>query len=222
MNPLELIQRTPEWLTYRAGKVTASGICDLMRKTRDGNYSQTRAAYMGQVVRDRYALRADPAYVPPRGYNNAAMQWGTDTEPMARSAYSMLMDTDVIEVGFVDHPNIPLAGCSPDGLVGEQGLVEIKCPETHSHITTLIERDISNEYIVQIQWQMACTGREWNDFVSYDPRLPPRLCMYRQRVYREDVTIKKYEAAVIEFQAEAEELMARLDRLYPPDDEIAA
>lgn len=217
MNPLELIQRSPEWLTYRAGKVTASGICDLMRTLKDGSSSQSRAAYMGQIVRDRFALRADPNYVPPRGYSNAAMQWGNDTEPMARSAYCMLADIDIVEVGFVDHPRIALAGCSPDGLIGNDGLLEIKCPETHTHIATLINREISSEYIVQMQWQMACTGREWNDFVSYDPRLPPRLSMYKQRVFRDDAAIAKYEAAVIDFQAAVEELMERLDRLYPED-----
>jgi hypothetical protein len=223
MNPAELIQGTSEWLSYRAGKVTSSGICDLMATTKDGKtYSQSRAKYMAQLMRDRFALRVDPSYVPPRSYVNAAMQWGTDTEPLARSAYALLFDCDVHQVGFVDHPQVSDSGCSPDGLVGDFGLVEFKCPETHNHIQTLLTEDLDREYIVQMQWQMACTGRLWCDFVSYDPRLEPRFQLFHKRVVRDDLAIRQYEEAVRIFLNALAVTMARLDEKYPLPEDMAA
>ena len=222
MNPSELIQGTSEWLSYRAGKVTSSGICDLMATTKSGDFSTSRARYMAQLIRDRFALRVDPSYVPSRGYVNAAMQWGTNTEPLARSAYSLLFDCDVVQVGFVDHPNVPESGCSPDGLVGDNGLVEFKCPETHNHIQILLTEDLDREYIVQVQWQMACTGRLWCDLVSYDPRLEPRFQLFRKRIVRDDLVIKQYEDAVRIFLNALAVTMARLDEKYPLPEDMAA
>ena len=97
------------------------------------------------------------------------MQRGIDTEPEARAQYAFLADVDVVEVGFVQHPTIEMAGASPDGLVGDYGLVEIKCPDTHTHIRTLDGASIDGKYVTQMMWQMACTGRNWCDWVSYDP-----------------------------------------------------
>jgi putative phage-type endonuclease len=115
-----------------------------------------------------------------------AMQWGTETEPQARNAYCFRHDTDVSECGFYDHPKIGMAGASPDGLIGLDGLVEIKCPNSATHIQTLLGGSVPEKYRTQMLWQMACTDRAWCDFVSYDPRLPESMRLFVQRVERDD------------------------------------
>jgi hypothetical protein len=114
------------------------------------------------------------------------MKWGIETEPEARTAYEFMMDREVTLVGFVIHPSIDMAGASPDGLVADDGLVEIKCPNTATHIKTLLTDTIAEEYLKQMQWQMLCCDRAWCDFVSYDPRLPARMQLFVKRVARED------------------------------------
>lgn len=175
MKIIDCIQGTPEWHAARAGKVTASRIADLMAKTKSG-WGASRANYMAELAAER--LTGTVA----ESYSNAAMKWGTDMEPEARSAYAFMMDKEVVPVGFVIHHAIPMSGASPDGLVGEDGLVEIKCPNTATHIDTLLNDGVPEKYIKQMQWQMACTGRKWCDFVSYDPRLPARMQLFVQRV----------------------------------------
>jgi len=143
-----------------------------------------------------------------------AMQWGTDTEPQARAMYSLDV-APVVEVGFVNHPTITMAGASPDGLVGDKGLVEIKCPNTATHIETLIKQTIPSKYLTQMMWQMACTGRQWCDFVSYDPRLPESMQMFVKRVERDEAVIKDLEKEVVEFlTTEVETKVNELRRLY--------
>jgi predicted phage-related endonuclease len=127
------------------------------------------------------------------------MQWGVDCEPMARSAYEIQTGLIVTEVGFVDHPTISMAGASPDGFVGDDGLLEIKCPETKTHIETLASKKAPSKYIPQMQWQMACTGRAWVDFVSFDPRLPDHLMLEIIRVERNQSLIDQYTEAVVTF-----------------------
>jgi putative phage-type endonuclease len=161
-------QRTEEWFAARLGKVTASRVGDVMAKTKSG-YSASRANYMAQLVVERMTGKA------PESFTNSAMQWGTDTEPLARAAYEAHNNVMVDEVGFIDHPTIPMSGASPDGLIGEHGMLEIKCPNTATHIETLLTNKIDEKYILQMQWQMACTGRQWCDFVSFDPRMETEL-----------------------------------------------
>jgi putative phage-type endonuclease len=136
------------------------------------------------------------------GFTNAAMKHGTETEPMARAAYQFFRDTDVQEIGFVLHPVIDQSGCSPDGLVGNDGMVEIKCPNTATHIETLIGAGVPDKYLKQMQWQMMCCERSWCDFVSFDPRLPTRMQLFVQRVNRDEASLLEIEKAVIEFLAE--------------------
>jgi len=155
-------QGTDEWLRERAGKVTASRIADVMAKGRGSAPSATRANYMAELVAER--LTGEPTV----GFTNAAMQHGTETEPQARAQYMMRTGLDVQEVGFVTHPSLAMSGASPDGLAGADGLVEIKCPNTATHIQTLRGKAIDRKYVLQMQWQMTCTGREWCDFVSFD------------------------------------------------------
>jgi hypothetical protein len=138
------------------------------------------------------------------------MQWGTDTEPMARTAYEGAVGSLVIETGFVPHPSIHLAGASPDGLICDDGLVEIKCPITATHIDTLLGQSVPGRYITQMQWQMACTGRKWCDFVSYDPRMPEKMRLFIKRVERDNVAIAELEREVVNFLNELETKIVQL------------
>lgn len=138
----------------------------------------------------------------PEPFTNEAIQWGIDQEVHACQAYSKRTGNAVTEVGFVDHPVIEFSGASPDGLVGEDGLIEIKCPTTATHIETLLKGEINDRYKLQMLWQMACTGRKWCDFVSFDPRLPEDMQLFIQRVHRDDKAVAHVEREVREFLEE--------------------
>jgi putative phage-type endonuclease len=200
-------QRSPEWFAARAGKVTASRVAEVVAKTKTG-WAASRANYMAELIAERLTG------VSAEKFSNAAMQWGTDQEPEARAAYCFYTDADVTEVGFVGHPTIAMSGASPDGLVGAAGLVEIKCPNTATHIDTLIGQIIPAKYVTQMQWQMACTGRAWCDFVSFDPRLPESMTLFVDRVHRDDKLIAELETEVSAFLGELDAKVARLRALY--------
>jgi putative phage-type endonuclease len=191
----DIEQGSPEWFAQRCGKATASRISDIVAKTKTG-YSTSRANYMAQLVVERMTNQV------AESYTNAAMEWGTQTEPLARSAYENKRSLLVKEVGFINHPRIEMSGASPDGLVGDDGLVEIKCPNTATHIETLLSESVPNKYYTQMQFQIACTGRKWCDFVSFDNRLPTELQMFVKRVPRDDVYIRLIEDEIVKFLAE--------------------
>lgn len=199
-------QRSEEWRAHRVGRVTASRVGDVMARTKTGP-GAARKNYLADIVAERLTGEARD------GFSNAAMQWGTDQEPAARAAYEFMTDATVSEVGFIDHPSLPMAGCSPDGLVGVDGMVEIKCPNTATHIDTLLGASIDGGYVKQMQFQMACAGRAWCDFVSFDPRLPAEMQLHVTRVWRDDNAVAEIEAAVSDFLSEAmrtvEDLRAR-------------
>jgi putative phage-type endonuclease len=196
-------QGTEEWFTIRIGKVTASRVADVIAKTKTG-YSATRDNYMAQLVCERLTGQKGESFT------NAAMQHGTDTEPLARAAYEALKDVLVDEVGFVPHPSIIMAGASPDGLVGEDGLLEIKCPNTATHIETLLSQSVPGKYFTQMQFQLSCTGRQWCDFVSFDNRLPEELQLFVKRVPRDNEFIKQMEDEVVKFLNELDIKIAQL------------
>jgi putative phage-type endonuclease len=196
-------QGTPEWHKQRLGKVTASKIADLMARTKSGP-SASRANYAAQLIAERLTGN------PTESFTNAAMQHGTDTEPQARAAYSFETDCAVTEAEFIPHPTIGMSGCSPDGFVNDDGMIEIKCPNTATHLETLLGEEIEGKYIKQMQWQMACTGRKWCDFVSFDPRLPVELQLKIQRVNRDNEMIAAMEKEVVIF---LNEIDAKVDAL---------
>jgi putative phage-type endonuclease len=200
-------QGSDDWFAARLGKVTASRVADVIAKTKTG-FSTSRANYAAQLVAERLTGTVQESYT------NAAMQWGTDQEPEARTAYQFLHNAAVELVGFVPHPAITMSGASPDGLVGTDGLVEIKCPNTATHIETLRGGAIPEKYATQMYWQMACTGRQWCDFVSYDPRLPQNMQLFVQRLRRDDNRIRNLETEVSAFLVEVDETVADLQRLY--------
>lgn len=200
-------QRTADWFQARLGKVTASRIADVTAKTKTG-WGAGRANYRAQLVAERLTGQQQDSFV------NAAMQHGIDTEDQARTAYSFLYGHKVVEEAFVPHPAIAMAGASPDGLVGLDGLVEIKCPASATHIETLKGQAIPGKYIGQMDWQMACTGRRWCDFVSFDPRLPEEMQLFVKRHHRDDARIAELEGLVTEFLAEVDADVAALTAIY--------
>ena len=204
-------QRSEEWFRARAGKVTASRVADVIAKTKSG-YSTSRDNYMAELICQRLTGNLGDSY------QNAAMVWGTNTEPFARAAYVSAKGVGVEEVGFVPHPTLDDAGASPDGYVGEEGLIEIKCPLTSTHMNMILEQEIPTKYHVQMQWQMACTGRLFCDFVSFDPRMPENLQLYIHMVDRDNKMIANLEAEVAKFLSEMENKIAKLNKLCGDND----
>ncbi|MBV8895501.1 MAG: YqaJ viral recombinase family protein [Acidobacteriaceae bacterium] len=193
---LDIAQGSAEWHAIRCGKVTASRVADVVATVKSGGYGASRATYMAELIAERLTGK------PSESYTNAAMQWGTATEPEARTAYEFHANCDVQQVGFVEHPTIENAGCSPDGLLPDGGLVEIKCPNTAAHIETLLTGKIPEKYVKQMLFQMACTEGKWCDFVSYDPRLPEEMRLFVARVYRDQGAIDILEKEVRLFLAD--------------------
>lgn len=204
---VECEQGTDEWFAARVGKVSASRIGDLTAKTKSG-YSTSRANYMAELVAERLTG------VKAEKYFNGAMQWGTEQEPVARTMYEFMRNASVTEVGLVLHPLIEMACASPDGLVGDEGLVEIKCPMTSTHIETLLGGSIDGKYMKQMMWQMACTGRKWCDFASFDPRLPSDMQLHVTRVNRDSAMIVELEREVRLFLTEVDATVADLISRY--------
>lgn len=200
-------QGTDAWKAERAGKATASRIADITAKTKTG-WGASRANYAAQLVAERLTGEVQD------GFTNAAMQWGTEKEPEARSAYEFRTDATVEQVGFIPHPKIAMSGASPDGTVGDDGLLEIKCPNTATHIETLLGGAVPSKYVTQMQWQMACTGRKWCDFVSYDPRMPEAMRFFCVRLRRDDVAIADLEKLVSEFLKEVSDTVTLLTAKY--------
>jgi putative phage-type endonuclease len=203
-------QGTAAWHAQRLGKLTASRIADATARIKAG-WGASRAGYMAELLTERLTGQPYPRY------SNAAMEWGTQNEPEARTVYEFERNVAVVEVGFVVHSTIAMSGASPDGLVddGGLGLVEFKCPNTATHIESLLGAEIDGRYYKQMQWQMACSpGRRWCDFVSYDPRLPVAMRMLITRVPRDDKMIAKLEAEAEEFLDELAAKEAQLLRRY--------
>jgi putative phage-type endonuclease len=200
-------QRTTEWFAQRCGHLTASRIADMMARTQKG-WGASRANYAAQLIAERLTGVAES------GFTSAAMQHGIDTEAAARAAYGFMQDVEVVEAPFVLHPRLAWSGASPDGFVGDDGLIEIKCPNTATHITTLRGGEIPDKYIKQMQWQMACTERDWCDFVSFDPRMPVEMQLHIQRVDRDNDLIAEIESAAIGFLDEIAATVAELETIY--------
>ena len=198
-----MTQGTPEWHAARLGKVTASRLVDVLANVKSGE-AAARANYRAELVAERLTGKhAD-------GFINAAMKWGTEAEPLARAAYEAEFGLLVQEVGLIDHPSIPMTGASPDGLVSIDGLIEIKCPETKAHIDTLLRKAAPEQYIPQMQWQMACTGRAWVDFVSFDDRLPEPLQYARRRFHFDVARVQEMETEIRKFLVELADLEAEM------------
>jgi putative phage-type endonuclease len=196
-------QGTPEWFAMRLGKVTASRIADVLAKVKTGE-AVTREDYRTELVVQRLTNQ------PSETFTNPAIEHGVAYEPIARITYEAQANVFVEQVSFVEHPTIEWFGCSPDGLVGEEGLIEIKCPSSKNHIKYLLGSKPPAKYIPQMQCQMAVTGRKWCDFVSYDPRLPEDLQLFVVRLERDEEYIKSMEGEVQKFLSEVDEMVTKL------------
>ena len=200
----EIVQGTDAWKMLRLGKVTASRVKDIVATTKSG-YSTSRDKYMTQLLLERLTNSV------AESYSNDAMTWGVENEKYARAAYEQKMGVLVDEIAFVNHPTIEQSGASPDGIVGE-GLVEIKCPMSHTHLESILG-GIDNQYAVQVQWQMVCTGAKWTDLCSFDPRFPAELQLVIKRFERDDAFIATLEKEVIKFLAELDDKVNKLNQL---------
>lgn len=205
----ELVQRSPEWHDARRGKVTASRIGDILKTIRNGNWAASRRNYAAQLVAERLTGQTHERF-----FTNEAMEWGKDQEPIARQLYCDKLGLVVTEIGFVDHPTIPMAGASPDGLVGDDGLLEIKCLIPANHQEVLLTGDIKEQYKLQMYWQMACTKRRWCDFVSYDPSLPEQMQLFIHRLEWNEAEISNLEMEVKVFLDEIAENVEVLQKTY--------
>lgn len=200
-------QRTDEWFTARLGKVTASSLYKVLARTKTG-YGADRGNYLTQLVLERLTN------AKAEGYTNAAMQWGIEQEPFARAAYEAAKGVLVEEVGFVPHPTIPMAGASPDGLIGADGMVEIKCPDSKTALECwLSDNPVESRYFAQMQWQMRCADRAWCDYVVFDPRMPAKAQLFITRVARDDDWIAATEKEVVTFLAEVDAKVAALIKI---------
>ena len=198
-----IIQGSDDWVQSRCGIITASRIADILSKTKSGE-SASRANYRAQLVAERMTG------IVQKTFCNAAMDHGTEQEPYARIAYELDKGLMVDEVGMVKHPRIERAGASPDGLVSDCGLVEIKAPNTATHIGYLLDDKPPAKYVPQMAWQILCTGRKWCDFVSFDPRMPPPEQYFCIRYEPDKEYLEMLEAEVMRFDSEIEFLIKKL------------
>lgn len=196
-------QRSDEWFRARLGKATGSKFHDICSFTRSGE-SAYRRNYRYQLIAERLTGERQEFYT------NAAMQWGIDNEDSARLAYEFATGNVVEEAGFLEHPTIKDAGISPDGLIGKDGGVEIKCPETATHIQTLTSNQVPSKYMEQVDGAMWVTGRKWWDFVSYDPRMPEDLSLVIIRVKRDATRLKHLESNIVDFLDEVDKELERV------------
>lgn len=192
------IQRTEEWFQARLGKATASKTADILAKVKSGE-AATRRNYRIQLVCERITGTLTDHFT------TRDMEWGTEQEPFARAAYEAATGNFVDECGLVDHSTIPMFAASPDGLVGEDGLIEIKCPRPATHIEWMLDGRVPAQHKPQMIAQAACTGRKWIDFVSFDPRMPEHLQLFIVRFTPSPKEIEEIESQVSTFLAEVEE-----------------
>ena len=198
---MNTLQRSDDWHAQRCGKVTASRIKDMGAKpTKGKQYNALTLTILSERITG----------VQEESKPNTLMQWGIDQEPFAVIAYENETGAFVLDVGLVDHPAIKMSGASPDGLVGKEGQLEIKCPSTTTHLNTILAQEVPAEHIPQITWQLACTRREWCDFVSYDPRLPEHLQLFIKRVFAKSLDIAGVELQVIAFNRVVDSAMSQL------------
>ena len=199
-------QRTDEWFKARLGKVTASRVSDVLAKIKSGE-AAVRRNYKMQLATERLTGQKTDSYT------NQAMQDGIDREDTARQIYEIVRDIKVEQVGFIDHPTIKMAGASPDGLLPDNGVLEIKCPIETTHTTNLLERKLPSRYISQVQWQIACTGADYANFVSYNPNFEPKLQLMYVAVERDDEYIEMLEEEVSIFLDEVDDIVNILREL---------
>ena len=201
---IHLEQGTDEWKKARLGYVSASNLDAVMAKNKSGE-ATTRKNYKIRLVTERLTKQIGESFT------SAAIEWGVQQEGFARMAYEAKTNILVDKTGFWKHSSIPWVGCSPDGLA-EGGLVELKCPNSTTHVEYIFANKLPSEYVKQVHGQLWVMEREWADFVSYDPRMPERNQLFVIRVHRDDALIKEMETEVKKFLSEVEEIIEKLSK----------
>lgn len=196
---------TAQWFQAKCGSLGGSRIWNATKRRKDGEYSAERQKLMIAMLAERLTGRYTETYV------SRAMQWGNDTEATAIAAYEMELGVEIKPIGWVDHPTIQWAGATPDGGIGEDGLAQFKCPETSTHVETLLTKEVDPMYYAQCQWELAVTGRDYNDFTSFDPRLPLKHQLCILRCMRDDKYIAELESEARKFLDELHELITKLE-----------
>ena len=210
MNIVVFEQRSESWFAARCGSLGASALHEAVARTKTG-YSASRSNRMAVLVIEQLTGQTQDTY------QNAAMLAGIEREPMARAMYEFMTNESVVEIGMARHPTIAGTHASPDGLIGSDGVLEIKAPQPAQHLSTLMGEPIQNKYVLQVQWEMACTGRKWCDFVSFNPDFPPAMQLFIKRIDRDDIFIAALEKEVAEFLSELRDTVHRLRQKYEPE-----
>ena len=206
-----VVQGSDAWKLLRCGKVTASRAADVLARLRNGGEAAARRDYRIQLVTE--ILTGQPF---DYGFETGDMRWGREQEPFARMAYEELRGCKVEQIPFAQHPTIAQAGASPDGLVGADGLIEIKCPRSYTHLGYILAGVVPEDYVPQMTWQLASMPeRKWVDFVSYDSRMPPKFQLFIRRFYRNENSIALLNSEVITFLGECNAMVKSLDTLEP-------
>lgn len=197
-------QESQDWMLARCGKFTASRASDLMARTKSGT-SASRRNLLALLAVERLTGQ------PVETYQNDAMRRGTELEAEARDAYSFATGNVVDESGFIEAADLPNTGCSPDGLIGDDGMLEIKCPASMAkHLDALRSGAHAEEYRWQLQHQLMVECRQWVDAVSYDPRFPEHLQLAIVRVARDEAAIQELRDAIKAADAEVEAIVTEL------------
>jgi putative phage-type endonuclease len=207
MTDEHLVQGSEEWISARVGSLGASRLQEAIARTKTG-YGAGRANLMAELICERLTGQAAEKFI------SQAMQHGTETEPEARAAYCFYTGRNVEEVGIVRHPKIEQSHASPDGLVDSDGLLEIKCPQAAAHLETLLGQKVPEKYLTQMLWQLACTGRSYCDYVSYNPSFPENMRLFIKRVERDNARINELETEVASFMLELAVKLSQLNSLY--------
>lgn len=206
MKIIDFPQGSDEWKAARAGLVTASKMDCVLAKIKTGE-AASRRDYRSQLVAEILTGRPQDD-----GFMNDEMRWGVEQEPFARAAYEVMAEVLVDKVGLVLHPTIDRSAASPDGLIGADGVLEIKCPKTATHLQYLMDGAMPSKYEPQVMWQLACTGRQWADFVSFDPRLPEKMRVFKVRVPRNEKRIAELEAEALSFLKDLDRMLETVRR----------
>jgi putative phage-type endonuclease len=197
-------QNSAKWIWARTGRITASRICDVMATLKRGGEAASRRDYRAELIAERLTGKAENRYV------SKEMRYGSEQEPFARTAYEIRTENIVDQVGFVFHPRLDFSGASPDGLIREDGGLELKCPKTTTHLAYVAAGTVPKEYEDQMLWNMACTEREWWDFVSFDPRLPEKLRLFIVRMPRDEARMGEIEREVMRLNHEIDTICEQL------------
>jgi hypothetical protein len=197
-------QNSAEWIWVRTGRITASRMCDLMATLKRGGEAASRRDYRAELIAERLTGKTEDRYL------SKEMQFGIEQEPFARTAYEIRTENMVDQAGFIFHPRLDFSGASPDGLIGQDGGLELKCPKTTTHLAYMTAGTVPEEHQYQMLWNMACADREWWDFASFDPRLPEKLRLFIVRMPRDEARIDEIEREVLKLNSEVQNICTQL------------